>query len=151
MMNTLVVSNLMLWIVVLVLVAVVFALVRQIGVLYERVAPAGALMAGKGLKTGEQAPVLEVQTLPAVPCASVVNSDGKSTLLFSHPPARYLNLDTGTACDAQKRSAWLEIILASDGEEKEHRECELQQLEPWLCPVPRWAFHTGYKLPFAAD
>ena len=42
MLNGLLVSNLLLWIVVLATVAVMFALVRQIGVLYERVAPAGA-------------------------------------------------------------------------------------------------------------
>ena len=41
--------------------AVIFALVRQVGVLYERVQPAGALMAGKGLKTGEESPVFDLR------------------------------------------------------------------------------------------
>ena len=43
MLDALIVSNLLLWIIVLILGVMVFALVRQIGVLYERVAPAGAL------------------------------------------------------------------------------------------------------------
>ena len=41
--NLLIASNVILWIAVIVLATMVFALVRQIGVLYERVAPAGAL------------------------------------------------------------------------------------------------------------
>ena len=54
--QALLISNLLLWVAVLTLAAVVFALVRQIGVLYERVAPAGALMLAGGPKVGEAAP-----------------------------------------------------------------------------------------------
>ena len=43
-MDWLVVSNIVLWIGFLAMVVVNLALARQIGVLYERVAPAGALM-----------------------------------------------------------------------------------------------------------
>ena len=39
-------SVVVLWLVVIVLAFVVFALARQIGILHERVAPAGALMPG---------------------------------------------------------------------------------------------------------
>ena len=49
-------SNVLLWILVLVMGGVILALVRQIGVLYERVAPAGALVVGSGPKAGEAAP-----------------------------------------------------------------------------------------------
>ncbi len=45
-------SNVLLWVAVVVLAGVVFALTRQIGVLHERVAPAGALMLGQGPKVG---------------------------------------------------------------------------------------------------
>ena len=45
-----------LWVLVIVLVVVVFALARQVGVLYERVAPAGALMINQQLKVGAAAP-----------------------------------------------------------------------------------------------
>ena len=44
MIDALIASNLLLWVLVIVLAAVVLALVRQIGVLHERLAPAGALM-----------------------------------------------------------------------------------------------------------
>ena len=46
--QALLVSNVILWVAVVLLAGVVVALVRQIGVLYERVAPAGALMVGRG-------------------------------------------------------------------------------------------------------
>ena len=39
----LLISNILLWLVVIILCFVVYALTRQIGILYERVAPAGAL------------------------------------------------------------------------------------------------------------
>ena len=41
-MTALIVSNVLLWLLVIGLALTVFALTRQIGVLYERVAPAGA-------------------------------------------------------------------------------------------------------------
>jgi len=52
MMNALIVSNLLLWLVVIAMGVVIVALLRQIGVLYERVAPAGALMLNKTLRVG---------------------------------------------------------------------------------------------------
>jgi len=48
------ISVIVLWIVVLSLLAVVFALTRQLGVLHERIAPVGALMLNRGL-TGRRA------------------------------------------------------------------------------------------------
>src|SRR2546426_8420546 len=53
--QALLVSNAVLWMVVVLLGCVVAALARQIGVLHERVAPAGALMVGKGPAVGEPA------------------------------------------------------------------------------------------------
>ena len=53
-------SNLLLWLVVLVLGAVVFGMVRQIGVLHERVAPMGALANDRGPDVGEMAPDMKI-------------------------------------------------------------------------------------------
>ncbi len=47
------VSNVILWVLVIVLSLVVLALARQVGVLHERVAPAGALLPTTGPKVGE--------------------------------------------------------------------------------------------------
>ena len=56
-MNPLVISNIVLWVLVLVLAAVLLAVVRQLGVLHERITPAGALtMLNRGLTVGESGP-----------------------------------------------------------------------------------------------
>ena len=57
-MTALIVSNVVLWIIVLALLAVVLALTRQLGVLHERIAPVGALMLNKGLAVGERVPAV---------------------------------------------------------------------------------------------
>ncbi len=156
MINTLIISNLVLWVLVLVLVAVVFALVRQLGVLHERVAPAGALMAGKGLKTGEQVPVLELQTLAGNALRiGAERNDGKSTLLFFLSPTCPVCKTLIPVLQAMSRSEadWLEIILASDGDKKEHREwLKKKKLESWpyvLSPQLGLSMQVA-KLPFAA-
>jgi methylamine dehydrogenase accessory protein MauD len=53
----------LLWIVVICLCVAVLALARQVGVLHERVAPAGALISGSGPGVGEPSPRIEVHAL----------------------------------------------------------------------------------------
>ena len=53
----------LLWGVVIILALTVLALARQVGVLHERVAPAGALLNGAGPGVGEHSPRLEVHAL----------------------------------------------------------------------------------------
>jgi len=156
MINTLIISNIILWVLVLVLVAAVFALVRQIGVLYERVAPAGALMAGKGLKTGELAPVFDLQTIQGQALRlGGTRSDGKSTLLFFLSPTCPVCKTLLPVLQAMRNSEadWLEIVLASDGDEKEHRDwLQRQKLESWpyvLSPQLGMTMQVA-KLPFGA-
>ena len=54
--EALVVSNIILWIVVLALLLAVLALARQVGILYERVAPMCALMLDHGPKVRHRPP-----------------------------------------------------------------------------------------------
>ena len=116
-------SILLLWIAVVALALAVFGLSRQIGVLLERVAPGGALMTGKGLEPGELAPEL---TLIALDGASVhvggEHSDQRSTLVFFLSP-------TCPMCDAvlpavrtlaRSERGWLDVVLASDGDDADH-------------------------------
>jgi hypothetical protein len=53
--NALIISNIVLWFVVLAVLVALLAVIRQLGVLHERIAPTGALMLNKGLKVGETA------------------------------------------------------------------------------------------------
>jgi methylamine dehydrogenase accessory protein MauD len=156
MINTLIISNIVLWVLVLVLAAVVFALVRQVGVLYERVAPAGALMSAKGLKTGEQAPVFDLRTLAGQNLRiGGERDDGKSILLFFLSPTCPVCKTLIPVLQSLRKSeaAWLEIVLASDGDENEHRAwLKQQKLESWpyvLSPQLGMTLQVA-KLPFAA-
>ena len=154
--TTLAISNLMLWVLVLVLAAMVFALVRQIGILYERVAPAGALMAGSGLKTGEETPVFDLETLGgrAIRIGGT-SSNGKSTLLFFLSPTCPVCKTLIPILTAMRKSeaSWLEIVFASDGDEKEHRQwLQESKLESWPYILSRQLGVTMQvaQLPFAA-
>lgn len=122
--NFLVVSNLVLWIFVIGLTFLVLALTRQIGVLYERVAPAGALMMNKILETGAVAPKVEVENLNGGNTLVIGGKRDRSQLLFflspSCPVCKSLlpMLKSIKAAEAD----WLDIILASDGELQAHRD-----------------------------
>src|SRR5882762_8680149 len=62
-MTSAMVSQMLLWIVVILQGVTILALARQIGVLHDRVAPAGALINGAGPGVGEPSPRLEVHAL----------------------------------------------------------------------------------------
>ena len=156
MINTLLISNIVLWILVLVLAIAVFALARQVGVLYERIAPAGALMANNGLKVGELAPVFDLHTLKGNALQiGGERSDGLSTLLFFLSPTCPVCKNLIPVLDAMKKSEadWLDIVFASDGDEEEHRAwIEKAKLGDWpyvLSPQLGMTMQVA-KLPFAA-
>jgi methylamine dehydrogenase accessory protein MauD len=69
MLTVLIVSQILSWVVILGLGLALLALARQVGVLHVRVAPAGALLSGKGPVVGEPAPVLEALTMEGKPLA----------------------------------------------------------------------------------
>lgn len=151
--DALVVSNLLLWLVVLALLVAVFALARQIGILYERVAPMGALMIDSGPKVGEAAPRLDVAPLQGalVPIGAAAQH---SQLLFFLSP-------TCPVCKkllpilksiAAAESGWLRLVFASDGEAQEHRDFSRRaglDSYPYLLSTELgMAFKIG-KLPYA--
>lgn len=65
--DPLLISNLVLWLLVIVLAVVVLALARQVGILHERVAPAGALQPTEGPKVGEVTEPMELEDLSGNP------------------------------------------------------------------------------------
>ena len=123
--TALLVSTLVLWIAVAVLAVVVFALVRQIGVLHQRIAPVGALMIGGGPKTGETVPVLELEDLSGSALRiGGESASGRSTLLFFLSPTCPICKSLLPALRAARRSErqWLDFVLASDGELQAQRQ-----------------------------
>jgi methylamine dehydrogenase accessory protein MauD len=83
----LIASVFVLWVVVALLVVAVIALARQIGVLHERIAPMGALVADGGPRAGQAAPQFAVQTLSGQSIQlGGRDSSGRMTLLLFVAP-----------------------------------------------------------------
>jgi len=151
--EALVVSNIALWIVVAGLLVVVYALARQIGVLYERVSPMGALMMDSGPAVGTNAPVLALTDL-AGHAINIGAPSPRSTLVFflspTCPVCKKLLPIVQSAAVSERR--WLTIVLASDGEDAEHRRfvqrAGLAAFPYVLSRELGMTYHVG-KLPYA--
>ena len=152
-MDLLVVSNIVLWVGFLAMVVVNLALARQIGVLYERIAPAGALMMNQKLAVGAAAPELAVPTLEGdlLEVGKVV--DKSQLLFFLSPDCPVCNELTPALKSAAKAEArWLDVVLASDGAELDHRAYvnnkELQDF-PYVVSEILGKTYGVSKLPYA--
>ncbi len=155
MVEALIVSNLLLWGLVLVLAAVVFALVRQIGVLHERVAPAGALVGRGGPAVGVTAPRFDLLDWSGRPRQiGGADPDGTSTLLAfvspTCPVCKTLLPVLESVARAEGRR--VRLVLASDGPRAEHeafvREQRLADRIYVLSTEMGLAYQVG-KLPYA--
>src|SRR6059058_3205253 len=153
--QALLVSNAVLWMVVVLLACVVAALARQIGVLHERVAPAGALMVGKGPAVGEPAPVVRVEDLTGtVHDLGGPGAGGRSTLLFFLSPTCPVckTLLPVLRSIVRAEAAWLDVVLAGDGPREEHEafveQHHLERVAYVLSPTLGISYQVG-KLPYA--
>jgi len=123
-MDLLVISNIVLWIIVVVFAVIIYALTRQIGVLYERVAPAGALAINQKLEAGQLAPELTLQTMDS----TLVNvgstrDNGHSQLLFFISPTCPVckTLLPAIKSAAKAEADWVDVVFASDGKNDDHQ------------------------------
>lgn len=154
--DALLVSNVVLWAAVIVLAGVVLGLVRQIGVLHERLAPAGALMLARGPRPGEAAPRVSAELLTGgVREIGGARADGRSTLLFFVSPSCPVckTLLPALRSLARAEGGRLELVLASDGPRAEHEAfVRAERLEdlPYLVSAPLGIAYEVSKLPFAA-
>lgn len=155
-MSALAVSNVVLWALVLALAAVVLALTRQLGVLHQRIAPAGALMLNRGLTVGDPAPVLELVALDGRELKiGASREDGRSTLLLFVSPTCPVCKTLLPAVRSSRRDerSWMDVILASDGDTAEQREfVRTQGLEeiPYVVSAALGLAYQVSRLPFAA-
>ena len=113
--GALIVSNALLWLLVIALGVLVLALTRQIGLLHERITPAGALVQQQGPAIGEPAPQIEALDLSGRRVR--IGGNGPRTLLFFLSP-------TCPVCETllptlrrvvHEESKQLRLVLASDG------------------------------------
>jgi methylamine dehydrogenase accessory protein MauD len=154
-MTPLVLAILVLWILVIGLTLVVLALVRQVGVLHERITPVGALMLARGLKVGELAPTLTVADLADRSLAiGGPRADGRSTLvMFVSPTCPVCKVLLQVLISSRKsEQSWLEIVLASDGDLDSQREfVTAQRLDafPYVVSASLGMAYQVSRLPFA--
>lgn len=152
--EALVVSNIVLWIIVLALLLAVLALVRQVGILYERIAPMGALMLDHGPKVGDMSPVFDLEALGGGKLAVGLPTGNKSQMLFflspTCPVCKKLLPILKSIRDVEGK--WLNIVFASDGDRWEHmafyRKAGLADFPYVLSTELGMAFKVG-KLPYA--
>lgn len=116
MIAALIFSQILLGLLVIGLGVVCFALARQIGVLQERVAPAGALAVNQRLKVGETAPDLSLTAIDGR-VIKVRAAGGVSRLYFFLSPDCPIckTLIPVVRSIARAESDWLSVVLASDG------------------------------------
>ena len=153
-MDWLVVSNIVLWIGFIAMVLVNLALARQIGVLYERVAPAGALMMNQKLAVGAEAPVLAVNTLEGEALELGKTVGDKAQLMFFLSPDCPVcsELTPALKSAARAEADWLRVVLASDGEEQDHKgyvERKGLQAFPYVVSELLGKTYGVSKLPYA--
>ena len=121
-MDGLVVAVALLWVLVIILSIMVFALARQVGVLFERVAPMGALMTDSGPKVGEAVRRFDLAALDGRQVAIGAGQQRAQLVFFLSPTCPVCKkLLPIVRSIATAERAWLDVVLASDGDEVAHR------------------------------
>ena len=123
-MSFLIASQIALWAAVLALAVVCMALARQIGVLHQRIAPAGALALRQPLAVGEPVPEMSLAALDGAAVRIGGARGGRSQLLlFVSPDCAICESLLPAVRSAQgAERAWLDIVLASDGDAEQQRQ-----------------------------
>ena len=152
-MSALAVSHLLLWVIVVILCIVVFALLRQIGVLHERVFPAGALMTNRGPQAGDPAPV---QDLRAFDDSRITLGDGiRSTLLLfvspTCPVCKTLLPIVASVEKTERANHPLQVILASDGDSAQEQRQHLEFLDTHRLDKSRYVVSKPLGLAFVVE
>jgi methylamine dehydrogenase accessory protein MauD len=116
-------SQILLWIAVIVLGVLVAALARQVGILHERIAPAGALTLHQKVKVGDTATPMVLSALDGASVTVGGQRDGRSQLIFFVSPDCPVckSLLPVFKSAAKAEASWMDALLASDGDESAQR------------------------------
>jgi len=116
------VSQILLWAVVILQGLVILALARQVGVLHERIAPAGALINAGGPGVGEKSPRLEVHALAgnAITIGGELAAGRAALMLFVSATCPICKKLIPIAKDFAK-SERLEVLFVGDSDLAEQR------------------------------
>ncbi len=146
------ISVALLWLAVLALGLLVWALSRQVGVLFERVAPMGALVTDAGPAVGQPSPIFDLVGLQSEQVA-IGGPQAQPTLLFFLAP-------TCPVCKklipilkhlARDEASTLRLVLASDGEGDHLQFMRDQGLQtmPYLLSTELGMSYRVSRLPYA--
>lgn len=151
---TIIMALIVQWVLLLGLGLVVFALARQVGVLHQRIGPAGALMISKAVKVGERSRQFKLHSLEGVETLiGAVDAAGRSTLvMFVAPDCPVCaSLLPALKSIGKQEAQWLRLVFASDGEPEQHRafrrEKGLEDFPYVLSTELGMSFEIG-KLPY---
>lgn len=153
--TTLIVSVILLWVLSLALFVGLVALSRQVGILHQRIAPAGALALSGGVTPGDIVPDLQLETITQKQFKLLDQSRKKrSTLItFVSPECSVCeHLMPSLKAIRRQEEAWLTVMLASDGDAPQHQDYIIEKgLSDWPYTLSRelgMTFEVG-KLPYS--
>jgi methylamine dehydrogenase accessory protein MauD len=152
-MDALTVSVVLLWLAVLALGVMLWALSRQVGVLFERVAPMGALVTDAGPAVGTPSPTFALRGIQSEAVA-IGGAAEQPTLVFFLSPTCPVCKKLIPVLKALVRdeARALRVVLASDGEAAEHlrfvREQGLEHL-PYVLSTELGMSYRVSRLPYA--
>lgn len=121
-------SQILIWIAVIVLGVLGIALARQVGVLHERIAPAGALSLHQSVNVGDAVTPMQLTALDGQAVTIGAARTGRSQLLFFVSPDCPVckSLLPVFKSAAASEADWLDAVLASDGDESKQRRMIMQ-------------------------
>lgn len=152
-MDALTVSIALLWLAVIALGVMLWALSRQVGVLFERVAPMGALVTDAGPAVGQPSPQFALRGIQSEPVQIGATAERPTLLFFLSPtcPVCKKLIPVLKALVRDERRG-LSVVLASDGEQAEHlrfvNEQGLQSL-PYVLSTELGMSYRVSRLPYA--
>lgn len=142
------------WVVIALLAVMMVGLLRQVGMLHERLGPVGALTLPGGPKVGDIAPAFD---LPSLTGGQVrvggMNEGGISTLLFFlSPTCAICKTMLPILLSMTREHGGTRLVLASDGDEERQMKLIVQEKltdHPFVLSTDLGRAHGVAKLPYA--
>lgn len=135
------------------LLVLVFALARQIGLLHTRLAPAGALLNSAGAEVGAEAPKLALQDIRGRPVQIGGPGPGPTLVLFVSPNCPVCK-ELVPVARSMARADKLRLIFASDGQNADAHLAYIERMGladyPYLVSAELGMQLGADKLPYAA-
>jgi methylamine dehydrogenase accessory protein MauD len=142
------------WVVIALLAVMMVGLLRQVGMLHERLGPVGALTLPGGPKVGDIAPAFD---LPSLTGGQVrvggMNEGGTSTLLFFlSPTCAICKTMLPILLSMAREHRGTRLVFASDGDEERQMKLIVQEKltdYPFVLSTDLGRAHGVAKLPYA--